>query len=96
MIQFKIVDGQIKLPLKSKIILGIFVALGLLFLFLFGMAFFIFALIAGAVLFILNLFQGKNKSRFTQGDSVEIRTHSPFSPPPRPKSRPKDDDIIDV
>ncbi len=92
MIQFKIIDGQIKMPLKSKIILGIFLALGVLFLFLFGLAFLVFALVAGAALFILNLFQGKNKSSFAEDDSIEIRTYSP----PRPKSRPKDDDIIDV
>lgn len=82
--EFSIQNG--KLSLKTKLLLALGIVLGLTLLSLFAFTFFIIALVGGAVLFLINLFQ--NRRIVVPPPRSSIQTHHY-----RPR---RDDDVIDI
>ena len=80
--KFSIQNG--KLPLTTKLLLVLGLVLGLTLLSLFAFTFFIVALVGGAVLFLINLFQ--NRRNVIHGSSIQ----------PKQYRSKQDDDIIDI
>ncbi len=87
---YQFTNANSKIPLRSKVsfILGTLLVLSLLFFFAFTI--FLIFLAAGAVLFVINLFQ-KAQGKIVPEQKRDI-------PQPRPFNRPsaRDDDIIDI
>lgn len=86
---YQFTNANTKIPLRTKVtfILGTLLVLSLLFFFAFTI--FLIFLTAGAVLFVINLFQR------AQG---KIAPEHKRQPQPKPYQRPpaKNDDIIDI
>ena len=80
-----------KIPLKNKIFMALGIALALVLLFAFTFTVVLVALAGGILVFILNLFSGRQRKA-----AFPSHQDYPSSRPQRPPRQEKDDDIIDI
>ena len=80
-----------KIPLKNKIFMALGIAFALVLLFAFTFTVVLVALAGGFVIFILNLFSGRQKKT-----AFPSHQNYPSSRPQRPTRRENEDDIIDI
>ncbi len=87
---FQSTGSHQKIPLMTKVTMVIWILLGLGILSFFAFSFFIIALLAGVVIFTLNLFQ-RNRAPIAPGEQpFQTRPYTPN------QKQNKDDDIIDI
>ncbi len=81
-----------KMPVKNKILLFLGLAAGLCLLFVFAFTFFIVALVAGTILYIVSWLQRPGKRPPLNSDAPFPNSRARRYQPPRGR----DDDVIDV
>ncbi|MBI4384712.1 MAG: hypothetical protein HY579_11850 [Nitrospinae bacterium] len=91
MFQFAVNGRSVELSLTTRILIGFAIGLGLVLLAFFAFAFFIAVLIAGAGLFLLNLFRRPRTAVPPDRWETPPQPTRPFRHFPR-----RDDDVIDV
>ena len=89
MFSFQYPGPQKKIPLTTKIMMVVWIFVGLAILSFFAFSFFIIALLAGLVAFAANLFQ-KNRAPISSNQPEFPKQHYSRNP------KEKDNDIIDI
>ncbi len=79
-----------KMTLRGKITLAVWIVISLCLLFFFAFTIFLVALVVGAVLFLIHLFQR------AQARMSPRRSPAPYQRPRQKSDYYRDDDIIDV